>query len=58
MEAARTRTAAVIGVEGHLVEVEASIARGLPATILPDTVLREARDRVHSAIVFPVKSTC
>ena len=54
MESARTRTAAVIGVQGHLVEVEAGIARGLPATILtglPDTVLREARDRVRAAIV-------
>jgi magnesium chelatase family protein len=54
MEAARTRTAAVIGVEGHLVEVEADIAPGLPATIvtgLPDTALREARDRVRAAIV-------
>jgi magnesium chelatase family protein len=54
MEAARTRTAAVIGIEGHLVEVEAEIARGLPATILtglPDTVLREARDRVRAAII-------
>jgi magnesium chelatase family protein len=54
METARTRTAAVIGVEGHLVEVEADIAPGLPATILtglPDTVLREARDRVRAAIV-------
>ena len=54
METARTRTAAIIGVEGHLVEVEADIAPGLPATILtglPDTVLREARDRVRAAIV-------
>ena len=54
MEAARTRTATVIGVEGHLVEVEAGIADGLPATIitgLPDTALREARDRVRAAIV-------
>src|ERR1700722_7011720 len=54
MEAARTRTATVIGVEGHLVAVEADIAQGLPATILtglPDTVLREARDRVRAAII-------
>jgi magnesium chelatase family protein len=54
MEAARTRTAAVIGVEGHLVEVEAEVTPGLSATILvglPDTVLREARDRVRAAIV-------
>ena len=54
METARTRTATVIGVEGHLIEVEADIALGLPATILtglPDTVLREARDRVRAAIL-------
>jgi magnesium chelatase family protein len=54
MEAARARTAGVIGVEGHLIEVEADVAPGLPATILtglPDTVLREARDRVRAAIV-------
>ena len=47
-------TAAVIGVDGHLVEVEADIACGLPATILtglPDTALREARDRVRAAII-------
>jgi predicted ATPase with chaperone activity len=25
---------------------------------LPDTALREARDRIRSAIVFPVKLTC
>ena len=54
METARTRTAAVIGVEGHLVEVEADIANGLPATTLaglPDTALRETRDRVRAAII-------
>jgi magnesium chelatase family protein len=54
METARTRTATVIGAEGHLIEVEADIAPGLPATILtglPDTVLREARDRVRAAII-------
>ena len=54
METARTRTATVIGVEGHLLEVEADVAPGLPATILtglPDTVLREARDRVRAAII-------
>jgi magnesium chelatase family protein len=54
MEAARARTAVIIGAEGHLVEVEADIARGLPATIitgLPDTVLCEARDRVRAAII-------
>jgi len=51
---ARTYSVALVGVEGHLIEVEADIAQGLPATILvglPDTALREARDRIRAAIV-------
>jgi magnesium chelatase family protein len=51
---ARTHSVALVGVEGHLVEIEADIAQGLPATILvglPDTALREARDRIRAAIV-------
>jgi magnesium chelatase family protein len=55
---ARTYSVALIGVRGHLIEVEADIASGLPATILvglPDMALREARDRIRAAIVFPVK---
>jgi magnesium chelatase family protein len=54
MALARTHSVALVGVEGHLVEVEADIAHGLPATILvglPDTALREARDRIRAAIV-------
>ncbi len=54
MALARTHSVALVGVEGHLVEVEADIAQGLPATILvglPDTALREARDRIRAAIV-------
>jgi magnesium chelatase family protein len=54
MPLARTYSVALVGVEGHLVEVEADIADGLPATILvglPDTALREARDRVRAAII-------
>jgi magnesium chelatase family protein len=54
MTLARTRSVALVGVEGHLIEVEADIAQGLPATILvglPDAVLREARDRIRAAIV-------
>jgi magnesium chelatase family protein len=54
MALARTHSVALVGVEGHLVEVEADIANGLPATILvglPDTALREARDRIRAAIV-------
>jgi len=41
-------------VEGHIVEVEADIANGLVGLLLvglPDTALREARDRIRSAIV-------
>jgi magnesium chelatase family protein len=54
MALARTHSVALVGVEGHLVEVEVDIAQGLPMTILvglPDTALREARDRIRAAIV-------
>jgi magnesium chelatase family protein len=53
MALARTHSVAIVGVEGHLIEVEADIAQGLPMTILiglPDTALREARDRIRAAI--------
>jgi magnesium chelatase family protein len=54
MGLARTYAVALTGVAGHLVEVEAYIGGGLPATILvglPDTAVREARDRVRAALV-------
>ncbi len=54
MALARTYSVALVGVRGHLIEVEADIANGLPATILvglPDTALREARDRIRAAVV-------
>jgi magnesium chelatase family protein len=44
----------LVGVTGHVVEVEADIANGLVGMILvglPDTALREARDRIRAAIV-------
>ena len=53
MALARAHSVAIVGVEGHLIEVEADIAQGLPMTILiglPDTALREARDRIRAAI--------
>jgi magnesium chelatase family protein len=53
MALARTHSVAIVGVQGHLIEVEADIAQGLPMTILiglPDTALREARDRIRAAI--------
>jgi magnesium chelatase family protein len=51
---ARTYSVALIGVHGQVVEVEADIANGLVGMILvglPDTALREARDRIRAAIV-------
>jgi magnesium chelatase family protein len=53
MALARTYSVALTGVAGHVVEVEADIANGLPGTTLvglPDTALREARDRIRAAI--------
>jgi magnesium chelatase family protein len=54
MTLARTHSAALVGVEGHPIRIEADIANGLPALLLvglPDTALREARDRIRAAIV-------
>src|ERR1700742_3758224 len=54
MTLARTHSVALVGVEGHLVECEAGIANGLVGMVLvglPDTALREARDRIRSAII-------
>ena len=54
MPLARTSSVALIGVTGHVVEVEVDIANGLVGMILvglPDTALREARDRIRAAIV-------
>jgi magnesium chelatase family protein len=54
MPLARTHSVALVGVTGHVVEVEVDIANGLVGMILvglPDAALREARDRIHAAIV-------
>ncbi len=54
MALARTHSIALAGVAGHIVEVEADIENGLVALLLvglPDTALREARDRIRSAIL-------
>jgi magnesium chelatase family protein len=48
-----TRTAAHHGVESYLVQVEASIATGLPFFVivgLPDAAVREGAERVRSAV--------
>jgi len=51
---ARTHSIALVGVQGHPVEIEADIENGLVGLLLvglPDTALREARDRIRAAIV-------
>lgn len=52
MPLGRTRCVGLAGIDGHLVDVEADVASGLPAftiTGLPDTSLGESRDRVRAA---------
>src|SRR6516164_3048990 len=54
MGLARSRAIALVGVQGHPVEIEADIENGLPTLLLvglPDTALREARDRIRAAII-------
>ena len=49
----KTLTAAIIGLEGQIVEVETDIAQGMPAfniVGLPDAAVQESRERVRSAI--------
>jgi magnesium chelatase family protein len=60
---AKVKTAAIVGLEGHPVDVEVDVTSGLPAmTIvgLPDTAVQEAKERVRAAIrnsgyTFPMK---
>ncbi|HEY7483737.1 MAG TPA: YifB family Mg chelatase-like AAA ATPase [Streptosporangiaceae bacterium] len=54
MALARTRSVALVGVDGFVVDVEAAITSGVPGLHLvglPDTALSEARDRVRAAIL-------
>ena len=49
----RTRSVALTGLEGHVIDVEAHLAASLPAFAivgLPDASLSEARDRVRAAV--------
>src|SRR5947209_7310884 len=49
----RALAVALVGLEGHIVEVQADVAPGLPAFTLvglPDTSLVESRDRVRAAL--------
>ncbi|GAA2092164.1 hypothetical protein GCM10009780_36620 [Actinomadura alba] len=54
MALAKTRSVALVGVDGFVVDVEAAITSGVPGLHLvglPDTALSEARDRVRAAIL-------
>lgn len=54
MAYARTFAVGLVGMTGHMVQVEADLANGLPGlalTGLPDAALHEARDRVRAALV-------
>jgi magnesium chelatase family protein len=54
MALARSYSVALVGLDGHVVGVEADLAQGIPGlsiTGLPDTALNEARDRVRAAVV-------
>ena len=53
MGLARTWSVALLGVEGHAVEIEADVGGGLPRfqlVGLPDAALHEAKDRIRAAI--------
>ena len=58
---AKVHAAAIVGLEGAIVEVEVDTSRGLPSFIivgLPDTAVQESRERVQAAVknaglVFP-----
>ncbi|MBB6120382.1 YifB family Mg chelatase-like AAA ATPase [Nocardiopsis algeriensis] len=54
MTLARTRCITLLGVQGHIVEVEVHLGGGDPGVTLvglPDAALREARDRIRAAVV-------
>ena len=54
MTIGRAWSIGLIGLDGHVVEVEADLAAGIPAFVLiglPDTTMQEARDRVRAAVV-------
>lgn len=62
----RTRSAAVYGIDAHLIDVEVDMAQGGSArdfvTVgMPDTAIRESRERIKSALLnsgfgYPTKS--
>ena len=54
MPLARAYSVALLGVDGHVVEIEADVGGGLPGfhlVGLPDAALHESKDRVRAAVV-------
>jgi magnesium chelatase family protein len=54
MGLARAWSVALVGVEGHVVEIEADVGKGMPGVHLvglPDAALHESKDRVRAAIL-------
>jgi magnesium chelatase family protein len=54
MPLARAYSVALLGVDGHVVEIEADVGGGLPGLHLvglPDAALHESKDRVRAAVV-------
>jgi magnesium chelatase family protein len=60
---ARVRSAAVLGIDAYLVDVETDITNGLPTFVtvgLPQGAVKEGRERVYAALAntgykFPLK---
>ncbi|PJJ56316.1 magnesium chelatase family protein [Mumia flava] len=53
MGVGRTRSVALSGMQGRMVEIEVDVSAGLPRTVLvglPDTSLAESRDRCRAAV--------
>lgn len=54
MPLARTASVGLVGLQGHVVEIEADLSGGIPNFTmigLPDASVREARDRIRAAII-------
>ena len=50
---AKINSCALVGIDGHMVEVEVDISNGMPSFSLvglPDTAVKESKERVYSAI--------
>ncbi len=60
---ARIRSAALVGIDAELIEIESDVSNGLPAFVivgLPDAAVQEARERVKAALKnsgFPFPKT-